>query len=247
MQGLITALSALPRLLRENYCSRSREHVAPFQHGDVQPLTAAAPAGFVGRRALSPGACAGVGELPGLLGCCGTSSPAPALLQPQASLPNGLSSAVAVHRRQLPAGAASPGALRLPVPGVEHLGGAPRRGILLRLHPRLHGVQAGLDAGLSQAGQSCISMALEAGHCPQVSSLHPFVGHPQPGAMGAGGGHKWGAPAHSAQGRRSCCGKETCSLFSLPSSTLQRLAICVRPEKTARDAQAEAVRMSPVP
>nr|XP_047929958.1 sodium-dependent serotonin transporter-like isoform X2 [Anser cygnoides] len=32
-----------------------------------------------------------------------------------------------------------------------------------------------------------------------------------------------------------------------PGSLKQRLAICVRPEKTARDAQAEAVRMSPVP
>lgn len=59
--------------------------MAPFQHGDVRPLTAAVPAGFVGRRVLSPGACAGVGDLPGLLRMmwdiqpCSSPAPAPSI------------------------------------------------------------------------------------------------------------------------------------------------------------------------
>lgn len=70
----------------------------------------------------------------------------------------------------------------------------------------------------------------------------PFCGTPP--AWGCG---DWQEHKGAVQGTRSCCRKETRSLFSLPSSTLQRLAVCVRPEKTARDTQAEALRMSPVP
>lgn len=60
---------------------------------------------------------------------------------------------VTVHSHQLPPGPAASDTLQLSVPGVEHLSGVPHRSIILHLHPLLHGVQAHLDARVSQAGQ----------------------------------------------------------------------------------------------
>lgn len=236
MQGLITALSALPRLLRENYCSRSRQQMAPFQHGDVRPLMAAVPAGFVGRRVLSPGACAGVGDLPGLLRMMWDIQPCSSpehhsqigffwLLQFIVISSLLEQPPLVLFGYQYPAWSTSVGHLVgassficIPVYMVYKLVWTPGS---------LKQVRA---TSAWPWGQDAVPRCL------------PFRGTPP--AWDHGG---WQEHKRAVQGTRSCCGKETRSLFSLPSSTLQRLAVCVRPEKTARDAQAEALRMSPVP
>lgn len=158
--------------------------MAPFQHGDVRPLTAAVPTGFVGWRVLSPGACAGVGDLPGLLRCCGTSSPAPALLQPRASLLNRLFLGCCSSSSSAPCWSSLPWCSS----ATSTRRGAPWWGTWWERPPSSASPSTWCTSWSGRPALSSRSELHQRGPGGRTVSpgVSPFVGHPQPGAVGAG-------------------------------------------------------------